>query len=93
MMYCNSFSRILDKNEDMYKYQVKKISVPYNGFETIIFKGMEFLIPSKTDEYLCAHYGKSFMIPNEHFDYKKEATNIFWYPIEERVAKLNLYSL
>ena len=32
------------------------------------------------------HYGVNFMFPNKHFDYKKEATNIKYFSIEEMIG-------
>ena len=43
-------------------------------------------IPAYTEEYLGMHYGVNFMFPNKHFDYKKEATNIKYFSIEEMIG-------
>ena len=48
--------------------RVKKIVLPYNGFERAVFKNCSVYIPSKTDEHLASHYGKDYMIPNPVFD-------------------------
>lgn len=93
IMYCNSFSTFPEEYNDMSMFQVKKITVPYNGFEKLKFKGIEFTVPGKIEMHLRAHYGDNFMIPNAHFDYKKEATNIHWYSRKERVAKLTEYQI
>ena len=90
-MFCNTFSPFDDEYEDMSIYQVKEIILPYNGFDKISFKGAEFIIPAKTDLHLAAHYGKNFMIPNAHFDYRKEATNIHWFSRNEYVGILKSY--
>lgn len=87
-MYCNSFSPFDNEHVDMSVFQVKKITVPYNGFSKMIFKDMELNSPADPIAHLQAHYGKNFMIPDAHFDYKKEATNIYWYSRAERVGKL-----
>lgn len=84
--YCNSFSPFEGENSSLSLFQVKKISVPFKGVSQIQFEGLTLNVPSETDKYLQAHYGANFMIPNEHFDYKKEATNIYWYPYSDRVA-------
>ena len=84
--YCNSFSPFEGENKNLSLLQVKKISVPYKGLSQILFEGMILNVPDETDKYLQAHYGVNFMIPNEHFDYRKEATNIVWYTREERIA-------
>ena len=84
--YCNSFSPFDDENRSLSLFQVEKISVPYKGLSQVSFEEMILNIPNETDKYLQAHYGTNFMIPNEYFDYKKEATNIYYYPYSERVA-------
>ena len=85
-IYCNSFSPFEDENRSISLFQVKKITVPYKGLTQILFEGMMLNVPIETDKYLQAHYGANFMIPNKHFDYRKEATNIYYYPHSERVA-------
>jgi hypothetical protein len=87
-MYCNSFSSFDDEYIDMSVFQVKKITVPYNGFSKMIFKGLELNSPADPIAHLQAHYGKNFMIPNARFNYKKEATNIYWYSRAEKTARL-----
>lgn len=52
----------------------------------IYFNGEYFNIPAYTEEYLGMHYGVNFMFPNKHFDYKKEATNIKYFSIEEMIG-------
>ena len=90
MMYCITFSAFENEYVDnLSLFQVKQISVPFNGFSKIEFKGTWFNIPQKTEEHLAAHYGVNFMIPNAKFDYKKEATNIHWFSREERIACYN----
>lgn len=84
--YCNSFSPFEDDNRDLSIFQVKKISVPFKGFSQILFEGMILNVPSETDKYLQAHYGENFMTPNEHFDYRKEATNVYYYTYTERIG-------
>lgn len=87
-MFCNTFSPFTDEHENRFICQVKKIIVPYNGFESIKFKNIELTIPAKTNMHLAAHYGKNFMVPNALFDYKKEASNIYWYPRKECIGML-----
>lgn len=92
-MYCNTFSPFMDEYRDMSIFQVKEIILPYNGFDKMIFKGLEVVIPAKTDSHLSAHYGKNFMIPNANFDYRKEATNIHWFSREEYTGTLESYEV
>lgn len=89
-MYCNTFSYFDGHypNPDQFEtvVQVKKVIVPNNGFTKILFQGLEFNVPAKTEKYLAAHYGENFMIPNAHFDYKKDAKNVYFYSREERTG-------
>lgn len=89
-MYCNGFALFPDEHSDMSIYQVKKMTFPYYGFETISFKGLELSVPAKTDLHLQAHYGPNFMIPDAHFD-SHLALNNYWYPREERIGKLLIF--
>lgn len=90
-MYCNTFSSFPDEYCDMSIFQVKEIVLPYNGFCKVSFIGEEFVVPAKTAEHLKAHYGENFMIPNAHFDYRKEATNIHWFSRDEYTGVLTSY--
>lgn len=85
-MYCNTFSPLKDKDADISLFQVKQITVPYTGFSPLIFKGLEFNAPKDIVRHLKSHYGENFMIPNANFNYKKEATNVYWFPKEERIG-------
>lgn len=84
--YCYGFAPFEDENRNISLFQVVKITVPYKGLTQIPFEGMMLNVPIETDKYLQAHYGADFMIPNEHFVSKKEATNFYYYPHSERVA-------
>lgn len=86
-VYCNSFSPFEDEHRSISLFQVKKISVPYKGLTQISFEGLVLNVPVEADKYLQAHYGTNFMIPNEHFDYRKEATNIYYHSYSEKVAR------
>lgn len=91
IMYCNTFSPFADECYDISIFQVKEIVLPYNGFDVMQFKGEKFIVPAKTDVHLSAHYGKNFMIPNAHFDYRKEATNVHWFSRKEYIGTLKSY--
>ena len=86
VMYCNTFSPLKDKDANISLFQVKQITVPFTGFSPLIFKDLEFNAPKDVVKHLKAHYGENFMIPNANFDYKKEATNVYWFPKEERIG-------
>lgn len=91
VMYCNTFSPFEDEYKDMTIFQVKQITVPYTGFSILEFKGMNFNVPYDIPKHLTAHYGKNFMIPNAKFNYKEEATNIYWFKREERIGTLKKF--
>lgn len=50
------------------RYKVKKYDFPIFGLETIDFMGESCYIPSPVKEHLEYSYGKSFMIPDPHFN-------------------------
>ncbi|MBQ8778586.1 MAG: LicD family protein [Alistipes sp.] len=86
-LYCNSFSPCLysikEKLSRKRKCYVKKIYIPGKEFKKVEYKGCIVGVPVNIIEHLRMHYGKSFMIPNPNFDYKKEATNITYYDLSE----------
>ena len=87
LMRCHSFASYGAKTvNNIEKVSVKQIVVPNKGFTKIYFNGEYFNIPAYTEEYLGMHYGVNFMFPNKHFDYKKEATNIKYFSIEEMIG-------
>lgn len=94
-LYCNSFSPCLyslkEKLSRRRKCYVKKIYISGNKFKKVEYKGCIVGVPVNIVEHLTMHYGKSFMIPNPNFDYKKEATNIIYYDISEVHGYVNIY--
>lgn len=62
---------------------VAKCVVPCEKFAVINFHKLIYHAPFPTEEYLAAHYGPNFMIPDSKFDYTKDAPNITNYAIEE----------
>ena len=50
------------------RYKVKKYDFPVFEFETIDFMGEKVCIPSPVTSHLEYSYGKSFMIPDPHFN-------------------------
>jgi hypothetical protein len=96
LLYCNTF--VL---EDFYvkrwfkkelKCTVKRISIPRNGFVSTSYKGCAVNVPVNVEQHLQMHYGKSFMIPNPNFNYKKEATNIIYYDYKDVKGYMRVYS-
>ena len=88
---CHSFSvtdGVVSEGREI--VSVKRIELPYSGFKSIDFIDENFLIPANVEEYLMANYGDSFMTPNPHFDYKKEAKNIVYYTLDEKRRKCYL---
>lgn len=86
-LYCYSF-RHFDrvKNKDIGKVVpvgVSIVTVPFSGLSKVQFKDCDVFIPKNTEEYLVANYGSDYMIPNPHFDWMKDATNIAIFPYEE----------
>lgn len=63
---------------------VKEVSIPDNGFVSVDYKGCRVGVPADCVEHLRRHYGPGFMTPDPNFDYKKEATNITWFSLDER---------
>lgn len=50
------------------RYKVKQYDFPVFGLETIDFMGEKVYIPSPVTSHLEYSYGKSFMIPDPHFN-------------------------
>lgn len=94
-MHCNSFSpfkgEIVDPSQKYDKLQVKKIILPYTGFQRYKFKNIYVNIPNNPKQYLASHYGENFMTPNKDFDYRKEATNIYYYSKEELLGTVEVF--
>ena len=86
-IYCNGFKPL--QEEPSYA-QVKKVTFPYKGFTTIIFKDKPFNVPANIEEHLAAHYGEDFMIPKANFDSQK-APNVYYYSLSERKADYMLW--
>lgn len=86
-LYCNTFSPCHHTLKDKFSRKkpcfVKKIYIPNNGFTSMSYKGCTVNVPMDIKAHLEMHYGKSFMIPNPKFDYKKEATNIVYHDFSE----------
>lgn len=82
-LYCTSYTTFTHNPMDLISSikpcLVKKIYIPNNGFKRVKYKDCNVYVPNKIEEHLIMHYGKSFMIPNPNFDFKKEATNISYY--------------
>lgn len=88
IQYCNMFkSPVFPVKKQhlnkMLTMTVKRKNVPNNGFERAVFKGYDIYIPKKTDEHLCAHYGKNFMIPDPTFSHDNDIDNTVYYTLEE----------
>jgi hypothetical protein len=94
-LYCTSYSRckksLLSSLLNRRPCTVKQISIPDNGFATVTYKGTTVHVPTDCIAHLTMHYGPTFMIPNAHFDYKKEATNIRYFKPEENRGILKIY--
>lgn len=82
-LYCTSYSKFVSRIRDRFTFKkpctVKKICVPKSGFKRVKYKGCEVYVPIKIEEHLIMHYGKTFMVPNPQFNYKKDASNIIYY--------------
>lgn len=68
-IYCYDFvnkSNFVDK--DKYKilngFVPRKITFPFSGLMKYTFLGLEVNIPLNFNEYLAAHYGETYMIPD-----------------------------
>lgn len=86
-LYCTTYTtfkkNIRDRFSKIKPCKVKKIYIPNNGFKRVTYKNCDVYVPASVEEHLIMHYGKSFMIPNPQFDYRKEATNIVYYNYSE----------
>jgi len=49
----------------------------FTSLSTIKFYGMEFRVPSKTEEYLAYRYGKNWRVPKRNWDTGKDDGGIF----------------
>ena len=68
-----------------YETSVTECIVPFNGeLSRYEFKGCEYRIPLKVQEYLTAHYGSNFMRPDPNFDSTKDAPNVIKMPVEKK---------
>ncbi len=95
-IYCNSFSCDTDKFSGLNRKsqaKVKRIDLPRIGLKQVEYKNCIVNIPINPEIYLQKHYGKSFMIPNPDFDYKKEATNITYYKYEEMPGEYIIHKI
>lgn len=81
-IYCYGFKPLIN---DYLHAQVKKVTFPFKGFSSIIFKGKLFHVPANIEEHLAAHYGDDFMIPQSNFD-SQNAPNVYYYSLDERMA-------
>lgn len=90
-IFTNSFTPILNNSSYNAKAEVKGITMPYDGFEEILFKGLKVNIPRNTDQYLKKLYGENYMIPDPHFNYKNVMTNIIYYSRNEKIAEYKEY--
>lgn len=60
--------RDVNIREKTKRYKVKKYDFPIFGLDTIDFMGEGIYIPSPVTDHLEYSYGKSFMIPDPHFN-------------------------
>lgn len=89
VLFCNSFVPMKHMFLPFYRnvkcpFQVKRIEVPNTGYQKTVFQGCQVYVPSDCETYLIAHYGKSFMVPNPDYNWKKDSTNIKLYPFGEK---------
>lgn len=78
--YIQGFSA---KQGDTYKVALLKVDVPKVSLSKFDFLGREFCVPSNTEDYLVAHYGPNWRIPDSSFDFEKDAPNVTLIPTEE----------
>ena len=94
-LYCNTFiSRypvFLNRVTKRRTCFVKRIDIPNQRMVPAQYKGANVFVPADCESHLKMHYGADFMIPNPNFDYKKEATNIYYYTYKERKGRLRVY--
>lgn len=89
-MYCNSFRH--KPNGDSYNtWEVEEVTLPYSGFKAMDFLGITIQVPKNIEMHLKSNYGENFMIPDPNFSYADTATNVKWYPIEERYGIIKEY--
>ena len=94
-LHCTSYTRagksLLSSLLNRRPCMVKQISIPDKGFVAVDYKGCTVNVPTDCVEHLTWHYVPTFMTPNPDFDYKKEATNIRYFTLEERKGILKIY--
>lgn len=69
--------------DDCYNVGLIRIEVPKVALKEFEFLNEQFSIPLETDEYLKAHYGPNYMIPDSSFDFEKDAPNITLCPVDD----------
>lgn len=94
-LHCTSYARArktwLSSILNRRPCTVKQINIPDKGFVPVDYKGCTVNVPTDCVEHLIWHYGPTFMIPNPDFDYKKEATNIHYFTLDERKGILKIF--
>lgn len=82
----HSFTPITDDEKFRGKAEIKEIEMPNYGFKKFNFKGILVYIPNNTSEYLKYYYGKNFMIPDPHYNYKDTMSNIKFFDRNQKTA-------
>lgn len=95
VLYCNTFvSRypiFINKFIRSHKCLVKRIDIPNQTMIRTQYKDAYVYVPIDCEKHLKMHYGESFMTPNPNFDYKKEATNIYYYSYKDCCGRLEVF--
>lgn len=76
-------------NNNQLMFQVYQYNLPLNTFSSIVFKDIEYRVPTEIEKYLIALYGENFMIPDPN--YKEDISRYQCHPLTKiyGIAKYN----
>jgi hypothetical protein len=67
------------------------VTNPFCGTCEFEFMGKNYKVPTNTEEYIIANYGKDYRIPVKDFDYHNYATNVKSFSLDEMKSYLLVY--
>lgn len=64
---------------------------PFEGLSDIDFLGRTYKVPSNTEEFIIANYGKDFRTPIKNYNYKEHSTNVREFTLDEKRSYMIVY--